>query len=112
MRTYCFTFNTEEDTKKTFDQLFALFKDCRDFKEKKILFAKTVENNENKIYLSIEDAVAGSYSLIISNAFDKVLSIKFVVVKAECNNINVELPGDVKIATYWAAEESKDGKTN
>lgn len=112
MRTYCFTFNTEEDTKKTFDQLFALFKDCRDFKEKKILFAKTVENNENKIYLSIEDTVAGSYSLIISNAFDKVLSIKFVVVKAECNNVNVELPGDVKIATYWAAEETKDGKTN
>ena len=112
MRTYCFTFNTEEDTKKTFDQLFALFKDCRDFKEKKILFAKTVENNENKIYLSIEDTVAGSYSLIISNAFDKVLSIKFVVVKAECNNVNVELPGDVKIATYWAAEESKNGETN
>ena len=35
MRTYCFTFNTEEETKNTFDQLFALFKDCRDFKEKK-----------------------------------------------------------------------------
>ena len=112
MRTYCFGFKNEEERNAAFDQLFALFKDCRDFKEKKILFAKTVENNENKVYLSIEDSVAGSYSLIISNAFDKVLSIKFVAVKTECNNVNVDLPGDVKIATYWAAEESKDGKTN
>ena len=106
MRTICFGFKNEEERNAAFDQLFALFKDCKEFKEKKILFAKTVENNENKVYLSIEDSVAGSYSIIFSNAFDKVLSIKFVAVKSECNNINVELPGDVKIATYWAEEEA------
>ena len=108
MRTICFGFKNEEERNAAFDQLFTLFKDCKEFKEKKILFAKTVENNENKVYLSIEDSVAGSYSIIFSNAFDKVLSIKFVAVKSECNNINVDLPGDVKIATYWATEETEN----
>lgn len=110
MRTYCIAFTNEEDKNKIFDQLFEVFKNSEDFKTGKIVYCRTVENGTHKIYLTISDRAAGSYSFIFANAFDKPLSVGFLTTKADCKDLAIKLPVDCSIASTYEPDKVKEKK--
>ena len=102
MRNWSFAFDKKEDCDKAFDQFFEMFKECKEYGEKKVIFCRTNENTDTwKIYLSIEDVVPGSFIVSVSNAFDKNLKNAFTVIKADCKDIHVEFPTDCKIMSWY-----------
>ena len=109
MRNWSFVFNNEEDAGKAFVALQELFKECEDFKKKKIFFCtlKDEEDNLYKIFLGIKDEVPGAFNVIAMNAFNENRKNMFVVSKSDCKDINVELPKDCKIASWWEADRTK-----
>jgi len=121
MRSWSFTFENEEDAKKAFVGFQKMFKDCEDFEKRKIFYCSMKDKDKTyKIFLGIEDTVAGAFTITTMNAFDKCLKNVFTVTKADCKDIKVEFPENCKISSWWEAdkvpnkskEETKDGKTN
>ena len=102
MRSYSFSFNNIEDSTKAFEALKIMFGDSEDFKKKKIVFCRVQDKEDSfKIFMSIEDTVPGSFSVIVTNAFDKNLKNVFTAVKADCKDINIELPLDCQITSWY-----------
>lgn len=113
MRTYCLTFDNENDCNNTFVQFTEKFKDCPDIKTKKVLLYKANiddENKTSKIFLSIEDSVNGSYIFANINMFDKPYKIIFSSVKADCKDMDVVIPTDCKIMTWYEPDPDHNTK--
>ena len=111
MRTYCLTFNNEEEANNTFAQFAEKFKDCTDVTIKKILLYKAKiddENKTSKIFLSIEDSVNGSYIFANINMFDKPYKIVFSSVKADCKDMDVVIPIDCKIMSWYEPDPDRN----
>ena len=105
MRNWSFSFGTKEESESAFMQLFEIFKEAEDFKKKRIIICKAEENGENKVFLSIEDKVPGSFIVSVSNAFEKNLKNAFSVIKADCKEGTIELPVDSKILSWYTIEK-------
>lgn len=113
MRNWSFTFNTEEEYNVAGKMFFELFKDSMDYKNKKIIIANGTDKDGTKlIFISIEDSVPGSFITSISNAFEKNLENNFTVIKADCKDINVKLPKDCKIYSWYTDETPSEAKKN
>lgn len=113
MRTWCLTFDNENDCNNTFAQFAEKFKDCADVKTKKVLVYKTKiddENNTCKIFISIEDTVNGTYNFTFMNAFDKPLKIAFTSIKSDCKDNNVDIPVNCKIMTWYEPDPDHNVK--
>lgn len=112
MRSWSFKFNNEEEYNKASDQFVEMFKNSEDYKKKKIVIAGVKDKDESlKIFLSIYDSVAGSFIVSVSNAFDKNLKNAFCVIKADCKDINIELPTNCLIES-WYDKEPINGENN
>ena len=105
MRVYEFVFNKEEDRNYVKKSFFDMFRDCEDFKTKKITLssAEDTKADETKyqLFISVDDVAAGSYSVIVSNAFNQNLYIRFICVKDGTSDTHVDLPSDVKILSWY-----------
>lgn len=112
MRNWSFTFNTEEEYNIAGKQFMDMFENSKDYKVKKIIICGVVDGDSRKIYLSIEDTVAGSFLVTVVNAFDKNLKNIFTSVKADCKDMNIILPSDCKINSWWEEDltKQKDSK--
>ena len=107
MRIWSFKFNNQDEYSKASAELIEMFKDTEDYKNKKIILGGATDKDGSlKIFLSIDDDVPGSFITSVSNAFDKNLKNVFCVVKADCKDINVELPTNCVINS-WYEEEKK-----
>lgn len=104
MRVYDFTFGKEDERDYAMNGFVQMFKNCKDFKSKKITISKSNQDEKFKLFVSIDDVVAGSYSFIIQNAFDRVLKISFISVKDEADDVVVEFPPDVIIMSWYSKD--------
>ena len=107
MRNWSFTFNNDKEYSIAGKQLMDMFQDTKEYKEKKIIICGMEDGDDRKIYMSIEDTVPGSYIVSIVNAFDKNVKNVFTCVKAGCKDINVELPSNCKINSWWEEDLTK-----
>lgn len=105
MRTFVITFDNKNDMDVTLDNLFEVFKDSNDLKTGKIVMCKTTEDGINKIYLHVSDKAAGSYAIVIANAFDAPMSFNFITTKSECKDIPIKLPVNSSITTFYEDEK-------
>ena len=99
MRNYYFTFKDEESRNIVFDSLFELFKGHKEFETGKIMFCRTVEEGVNKVYLSIEDDVTGSFGIVSMNKTGE-LKLQFLAKSDACNDFEVILPSDCTFGSY------------
>lgn len=114
MRNYYFTFKKEEDMNNALDQFYALFKGSKDYNDNNIILCKvstkpsdTNPNPTYKVYMSIADTVNGSFGINVINTFNEPKKIIFYSVKADLNDVNVELPGDVMFASDYTSDPVK-----
>lgn len=116
MRSWSFVFENSDDAAKAFVALQDMFKDCEDFKKKKIFYCAMKDKDDDmyKIFLGIEDNVAGVFNVITMNAFEENRKNMFTVTKSDCKDINIELPKNCKIASWWEPDRlrEKDKETN
>ncbi len=104
MRTWSFVFVNKEDCDKAFNQMFELFKNVEAFAEKKVIICRANENDGFwKVFLSIEDTVAGTYTVTTNITPDQKISNVLTTTKAESENVKVELPKDCKIISWYEA---------
>lgn len=108
MRSWSFTFEREDECDYAFKQAFEMFKGTEDFRKKKVIICKGNENDGvYKLFMSIEDRVPGSFIISTSNAFGKPMKNVFTSVKADCKDINIELPDDCKIMSWYEADPAE-----
>lgn len=108
MRSWSFKFNNEAECDKAGATFIEMFKDTEDYKNKKIILGRGVDKDGSfKIFLSINDDVPGSFITSVSNAFEKNLKNIFCVVKADCKDINIELPANCQILSWYDEEPAK-----
>lgn len=108
MRSWSFKFNNEAECDKAGAAFMEMFKDTEDYKKRKIVLGRVKDKDDSfKIFLSIDDDVPGSFIISVSNAFEKNLKNVFCVVKADCKDINVELPTNCAINSWYDEEPAK-----
>lgn len=114
MRNWSFSFDkNENEYNEAANALMEMFKDSEDYKKKKIVICGVKDKDETyKIFLSIEDTVPGSFIVSVSNAFEKHLTNAFTVVKSDCKDINVKLPIDCKINSWYEADPTIEKVTD
>lgn len=105
MRTFVITFDNKNDMDVTLNNLFEVFKGSNDLKTGKIVMCKTTEDGINKIYLHVSDKAAGSYAIVIANAFDAPMSFNFITTKSECKDIPIKLPVNSSVTTFYEEEK-------
>ena len=109
MRNWMFSFNNDEEYSVAGAQLVEMFKDSEDYKNKKIVVAgATDKDGTKKVFLSIEDSVPGSFIVSVSNAFEKNLENNFTAIKADCKDINIKLPKNTMISSWYTSEEASE----
>ena len=104
MRVWVFRFNNEEEYSYAAKELTELFKDCQDYKDKKIIICGINKGKEGEIeiYVSADDKADGVYSLSTIHTTKGTIKNVFTVVKSDCNEkVNVDLPDNCKISTWW-----------
>jgi hypothetical protein len=101
MRGYTFECQKEKDRDSIFNGLFNIVKDSNDFKLKDIVITKWEMPGLWYVGIIIADSVAGSFSIITMNAFNKSMKSVFTIVKADCQNTEVLIPDSVKISMLW-----------
>lgn len=104
MRVYDFTFGKEDERDYALNGFFNMFRDCNDFKTKKITISKSNQDEKFKLFVSIDDVAAGSYSVIVQNAFERVLKITFICVKEGTSDTHVDLAPDVSIMSWYTKD--------
>ena len=110
MRNFYFTFKNEKERDYVFDEFVELFKGTKELETKDIVFCKVSFDGTYKLYLSINDSVPGSFGITIMNSFGEPMKLMFMAVKAECGNIDVELPKDVMIGTDYCEDKHYEKK--
>ena len=101
MRNWSFTLNNDKEYNEAANQLEEMFTNTKDYKDKKIIIGKMENGDQRKIYLSIEDGVAGAFTITTMNAFDKGLKNVFTTTKSDCKDIRVEFPVNCTINSWY-----------
>ena len=101
MRGYTFECSKQEIRDKLFRDLYEVIKESHDFAVRDIMLKKWDQLGLFYCGISISDAVAGSFSIVAMNAFNKSMKSAFIAVKADVKSDEVLIPDDVKISVEW-----------
>jgi len=114
MRNWSFTFGKDKTKyNEAANSFMEMFKDSEDYKKKKIVICGVKDKDETyKIFLSIEDTVAGSFIVSTSNTTKGNLTNAFLAIKSDFKDIHVYIPVDCSVNSWYEADPTVEKVTD